>query len=116
MKPTFITVDSFDHLLQAEMLLMMLTQSGLTARLADSQVVAMQWTLANTIGGIKVQVLDTQAEQATEIATKLRTQNNSRVSKSDVDDEDACLACGQAMSEDQSVCSQCGWSYDDADT
>lgn len=114
MQSTFVTIDSFDHLTQAEMLLLRLTQEGLDARLADNHIVAMKWLMANAIGGIKVQVPDSQAEQACEIAAELRLQIRARVNDQTEIDDDACLSCGHTIPDSADSCTQCGWSYLDA--
>lgn len=111
MQPTFITIDSFDHLLQAEMLLLRLTQEGLDARLADHHIVAMEWLMANAIGGIKVQVPESQAEQASEIAATMRLRNKESKHNQAAIDDDACLSCGHTMPDSADSCEQCGWSY-----
>ena len=110
----FVTIQSFDHRIQADMLMLLLHQRDIPARLADEHIVAMQWDLANAFGGIKVQVPIAHESQAREIASEFKAQAKLLGDQtSPKDDEESCLSCGTAMPEDQSVCTHCGWSYDD---
>jgi hypothetical protein len=110
--PDFVTVQSFDHRIHADMLLLLLRQRDIPARLADEHTVALQWDLANAIGGIKVQVPIIFESQAREIASRLKTPSSLPEDQpSPTDDVNFCLSCGTAMPGDQSVCTHCGWTY-----
>jgi len=109
----FVTIQSFDLGIQADMLLLLLHQNDIPARLADEHIIAMEWALANAIGGIKVQVPIAYEFRARDIVSQHKAKSKSRRTEtSSATDDDACLSCGFAMPEDQSVCTHCGWSYD----
>ena len=101
----WVTIRSFDHRAQADLLLLVLEQRGLPARLADEHIVAMKWTLANAIGGIKVQVPAARSQVALEIASTILNPNDVQSC------DDTCLSCGVVMSDEQSICPECGWTY-----
>ena len=110
----FVTVQSFDHRAQADLLVLLLHQCDIPARLADEHIVAMDWALANAIGGIKVQVPVAHESQAREVALRFKAESKLLGDQlSSANDEDYCLSCGKAMPVDQSVCTHCGWTYND---
>ncbi|MEM6690244.1 MAG: hypothetical protein AAF664_12495 [Planctomycetota bacterium] len=108
----YTTIQSFDHRSRADMLLMLLDQNEIPARLADEHVIAMEWALSAALGGIKVQVPTDYETRALEIAKQLQasTRASSDSPKSETE-SDSCLSCGIAMPEDLMVCSHCGWTY-----
>ncbi len=109
-----VTIESFDHRMQADMLLLLLHQHDIPARLADEHIVAMEWALANAIGGIKVQVPITHESEAREIALQLKASAKSIQDRIDPEsNDDSCLSCSVSMPDDQCVCGNCGWSYNE---
>ncbi|MEO9591785.1 hypothetical protein [Rhodopirellula bahusiensis] len=111
MQTNFVVVDVFDHVVDAEMLAMLLTHEGLTPRLMNNHTVGMNWMHSGAYGGVKVNVPEPQAAHAKQIASQLRTQSKARLEVMANSDEDACLACGNEMVEDNDECGECGWSY-----
>lgn len=59
-----VTIARFDLAGQAHIAKNSLEAAGIKSVLADEQTVAMDWLLSNAIGGIKVQVLEEDAERA----------------------------------------------------
>ncbi len=59
-----VTIATFDLAGQAHIAKNALEAVGIKSVLADEQTVAMDWLLSNAIGGIKVQVLEEDAERA----------------------------------------------------
>jgi len=59
-----VTIARFDLAGQAHIAKNALEAAGIKSVLADEQTVAMDWLLSNAIGGIKVQVLEEDAERA----------------------------------------------------
>jgi hypothetical protein len=59
-----VTIARFDLAGQAHIAKNALEAVGIKSVLADEQTVAMDWLLSNAIGGIKVQVLEEDAERA----------------------------------------------------
>lgn len=59
-----VTIARFDLAGQAHIAKNALEAAGIKSVLADEQTIAMDWLLSNAIGGIKVQVLEEDAERA----------------------------------------------------
>jgi hypothetical protein len=59
-----VTIARFDLAGQAHIAKNALEAAGIRSVLADEQIVAMDWLLSNAVGGIKVQVLEEDAERA----------------------------------------------------
>lgn len=116
MQTEYVVVDVFDHVVDAEMLAMLLTREGLTPQLVDNHTVGMNWMHSGAYGGIKVKVPESQSNHAKQIASQLRTQSKARLHSVASSNEDACLACGNQMAEDDDACPECGWSYADTTT
>lgn len=64
MAGNLVTIARFDLAGQAHIAKNVLEAAGIKSVLADEQTVAMDWLLSNAIGGIKVQVLEEDAERA----------------------------------------------------
>jgi hypothetical protein len=64
MAGTLTTVATFHQPAQAELAKNVLIAAGIQAVLADAEIVAMDWLLANAVGGIKLQVRPEDAERA----------------------------------------------------
>lgn len=58
------TVAAFDLAPQAQLARLVLEEAGIPAVVADEGIVAMEWVLANAVGGIKVQVAEADADRA----------------------------------------------------
>ncbi len=72
--PRFVTVASFDEVYKAELAKTVLEEEGIDVQLHDREIVAMEWILSNSVGGIKVKVPEAEAERASSIlAEKLST-------------------------------------------
>ncbi|HEY1189219.1 MAG TPA: DUF2007 domain-containing protein [Gemmata sp.] len=59
-----VTIARFDLAGQAHLAKNALDEAGIKAVLADEVVVAMDWLLSNAVGGIKVQVLEEDADRS----------------------------------------------------
>ena len=62
-----VTVGTFDMPTEAHLAKGLLEANGLTAFLADELTVGVAWHLSNAVGGIKLQVPETDVERATGI-------------------------------------------------
>jgi hypothetical protein len=62
-----VTLRSFDNYVTAHIVKSRLEAEGIVCTLKDEHTVIMQWTWANAIGGIKLQVLEREQERAEEI-------------------------------------------------
>ena len=108
MTEEFVTVATFQSLPEAIACQMHLESEGLTVFLADAETVRADWFLSNAIGSVKVQVLDSQAENAATLLERVRHQHDGQPQATD---ENVCLACGAVMPEEASACQACGWTY-----
>lgn len=114
MSEKLITVRTFQVLAEAEMVRMILEGEGVRAFLLDAEIVNFNWFLGNAVGYIKLQVPESEVERAVEILERI-PEPGSRVSDEEGEDgadENRCLACGVPMSEQETKCSACGWSFD----
>lgn len=59
-----VTITTFDMPTEAHLAKNLLEANGLTAFLADEFIVGIAWHLSNALGGIKLQVPETEAERA----------------------------------------------------
>lgn len=101
MEEKLVTIATYRFANEAELAKMHLEDAGITAFLADVEVVNMDWLLGNAIGNIKLQVAQAQAEPAAALLAGL-----TKPRSADPPDEDAeqtedvlCLACGEEMPE-----------------
>ncbi|MDE0297753.1 MAG: DUF2007 domain-containing protein [Candidatus Poribacteria bacterium] len=67
MDEKLVTVSTFDMPTEAHLAKGLLEANGLTAFLADELTVGVAWHLSNAIGGIKLQVVETDVERAASI-------------------------------------------------
>ena len=67
MEDKLVTVDTYDMPMEAHLAKGLLEAHGLTTFLADELTVGVAWHLSNAIGGIKLQVPETDAARAASI-------------------------------------------------
>lgn len=103
-----VTVATFPTLPAAEACRLHLEAEGLTAFLADAEMVRVDWFLSNAIGSVKLQVPSDEAETAVALIEKIRRQRSEQTQQTD---KNLCLACGSAMADEGTKCESCGWSY-----
>jgi uncharacterized paraquat-inducible protein A len=115
MSDKLITVRTFQTLTEAEMARMLLESEGLRVFLLDTGIVNFNWFLGNAVGYIKLQVPESEAQRAVELLERIQ-ESGSHSSDDDNQgaDEKVCLACGAAMSEEQTKCPACGWTFEDS--
>ena len=77
------------------MLLLLLHQHDIPSRLADEHMVAMEWTLANATGGIKVQVPIAHEFHARDIASKHKAKSKSRGTEASFANDDTLASRGK---------------------
>ena len=95
------TVATFLQLHEAQLAVLRLASAGFEATLADSGIVGAHPFLANAVGGVKVQV---PTEQSGRARALLAAPTAAR-------EGPACMSCGAAMTEAETRCAACGWSY-----
>ena len=64
---TLVTIRTFDNYVTAHIVKAQLEAEGIVCHLKDENTIVMQWTWANALGGIKLQVLEGQKEKAEHI-------------------------------------------------
>lgn len=108
-----VTVATYYNLPEAEAARLQLGAEGIEAHLTDVEIIAMDWLLANAVGGVKLQVRRSDAEIARVVLNRLQAERKRRADTPDMGDEDIrCLSCGAILAQDVSRCPSCGWSYD----
>ncbi|QDV24012.1 putative signal transducing protein [Aureliella helgolandensis] len=91
-----VTVDECTYLGEAELIKDMLIDQGIQAVLADEHIIAMDWLLSNAIGGVKIQVQESEVPAARTIITEWRQR---RVEKGEGPPiEFDCENCGKPLS------------------
>jgi hypothetical protein len=64
MSKRLVTIATFDQAAQARLAQNALEAKGIKAMVSDENLVAMDWLLANAVGGVKVQVWEEDADSA----------------------------------------------------
>jgi len=112
MTDSFVTVEQFEFLPEAQAIRMHLESEGIPAQLVDAETVSTEWALGNAIGYIKLQVPQSRAAEAKAILDKLRLLRQSRREADGLKSESTrCLSCDAELRADQATCPHCGWSY-----
>lgn len=110
----FVTVGGFQFAPEAEAARLCLEAEGIRAFIIDAEIVSMDWLVGNAVGYIKLQVPQSQAEQAMallrQVSPRSRTESNAAGASTD----GVCLACGEKLPESEPACAACGWSYADS--
>ncbi|WP_404308696.1 hypothetical protein [Neorhodopirellula lusitana] len=109
----YVTVWTFDHRSQTDLIVNVLQSEGITARLLNDHLVGVDWMKANAFGGVKVEVPESLADTAIAIIRDLPLGGaNASTGSTTIDGEDGCMACGANFPEDESACPSCGWTYE----
>jgi hypothetical protein len=109
MAEDLVTVQTYRFAPEAEAARMYLEGEGLTAFLADAEIVSMDWLLGNAVGNVKLQVPRSQAQHAQFLLEEMDARRGEAGGAESAGD---CLACGAEIPEWKTTCPQCGWSYD----
>jgi hypothetical protein len=91
----FVTIASFSEVPKAEIARNILAEGGVKSYLSDSELVAMDWLIANAIGGVKVQVAIEDAERALQVLAEAKEMQSNLVGDNISDEE----LTRQAMAE-----------------
>lgn len=115
MEPRLVTLSTYRTAFPAELAKDALAHAGITAFVADENIVTTDWLLGNAVGGVKLEVAEGDAPAATEILERFfaeqKTQQQAR--EADADTDAKCLSCGADMDEAAETCAACGWSFVD---
>ena len=79
---SLVTVATFTTVGEAEAARLMLESRGITCALSDAETVTMAWVISNAVGGVKVQVPESDAPRA----SKILAQRAARRVSHDADD------------------------------
>jgi hypothetical protein len=105
------TVAKYRNPLVAEAARNYLESHGVRVFLADAELVNMDWFLLNAVGQIKLQVASSDAATAGELLSRLPAGRPDSPESAAESEATVCLACGAGLSEEQTTCPACGWSY-----
>ncbi len=100
--PERIILRTFDNYVTAHIVKSRLEAEGIFCTLRDEHTIVMQWTWANALGGIKLEVPSDQQEKAEEILMQIEEDVNEEQSttgfEEDIDQLDPnnriCIHCG----------------------
>jgi rubrerythrin len=112
MSDELVTVGSFSLAPQAESVRLLLEQEGVSAFIADENLVNTNWFLGPAVGYIKVQVLQSELEEA----KKILQEHPTALGPVSDETENAplkCMVCGETMGEEVEVCPKCGWTFEE---
>lgn len=106
------TIASFWKTEEAHLLRLRLASADIPSFLQDENITQMHPWRAAAIGGVRVQVDDSDLEAAHKI---LAENSGSSLEHSPPSDPNAveCCACQATIPPGQTRCSSCGWSYED---
>lgn len=97
-----VTVASYSQPLEARVALGRLEDEGIPVFLADENVVTMDWTWSNALGGVRLQVPENHAARAADILSAPAPFVEPDPIE-EADDEDRCPSCGSTQVEDRSL-------------
>lgn len=75
---SLVTIEEYDKSYQAQVAVLALEQAGIRCYLQDETIVAMDWFIANAVGGIKLQVSTDDADRARSILNDIRNAQRDR--------------------------------------
>jgi hypothetical protein len=107
-----ITIATFWKTEEAHLLRLRLGEAGIPAFLQDEHITQLHPWRAAAIGGVRVQVADTDFEEAQGILSEHEIQPFVETPPS-ASDALACCACQTLIPPEQTRCPACGWSYED---
>lgn len=109
MPEKLVTLTTFSSPVEAQMAKNLLEAHGIVAYLADEETVGMYWLLGNAIGGVKLQVADSDLERAAD-TLETRGQRNAPVPEPEETFSEArtCPACRKSFPAECDYCPSCG--------
>ncbi len=106
------TIATFWKTEEAHLLRLRLGECGILAFVQDEHITQLHPWRAAAIGGVRVQVEDSDFDEAERILSQSKFQPV--VGNTPVDSEVLeCCACRSVMSPEETRCPSCGWSYKD---
>jgi hypothetical protein len=110
--PDLVTIASYNDPISATFAQHKLEEHGIDSYIADEMTIAMQWTLMNALGGIKLRVSTADAEEAMRI---LREQNTEVETEKTIDESSStaiCPSCGSNNTGTETLSRRfAGWTW-----
>lgn len=106
------TVATFWKPEEAHLLRLRLSEAGIPAFLQDEHITQMHPWRAAAIGGVRVQVPESDFDRAQRIISESPREDVGGLLTEDPDAMQCC-SCRASMAPDQVRCPSCGWSYKD---
>ena len=106
------TIATFWKTEEAHLLRVRLGAAGILAFLQDEHITQLHPWRAAAIGGVRVQVADSDFDEAQGILSEHEIQSFVETPPS-ASDVLACCACQTLIPPEQTRCPACGWSYED---
>ena len=85
------TVASFQDPVEAQIVRALLESAGIEATVADLNLITANWPMAQALGGVKVQVPETDAEEASKLIAAYQA---GELAPEDAGEDDRCGVCG----------------------
>ncbi len=106
------TIATFWKTEEAHLLRLRLNESGIPAFIQDEYITQLHPWRAAAIGGVRVQVPESDLEEAQRILSETELEPAGQ-SLPLVSGASECCACHTLIPPDQTRCPSCGWSYED---
>lgn len=106
------TIATFWKTEEAHLLRLRLGAAGIPSFLQDENITQMHPWRAAAMGGVRVQVADSDLEAAQKILAEEAAPPVKHLLPSDPDAAECC-SCQATIPPGQTRCSSCGWSYED---
>lgn len=106
------TIATFWKTEEAHLLRLRLGESGIPAFLQDEHITQLHPWRAAAIGGVRVQVEDSDFDEAEKILSQSKLEpvvKNTPVASDALE----CCACRSVIPPEHTRCPSCGWSYED---
>jgi hypothetical protein len=106
-----VTIASFYTAAEAETLRVVLADEGIPAFVSDAEVSSINFLMTPAVGGVK---LRTSTDDAARAKALIAAHGGYRYGKIDYESADGsmhCLDCGATITDDETTCKKCGWSY-----
>ncbi len=101
----------FVYVGQAEAAKLHLQAAGIQAIITGAELVIADWLLGNAAGHVRVEVFESDLEQAKAILSRMPPASTLGDSQRDSVTAEKCLECGAELPETATTCPKCGWTY-----
>ena len=99
--PSFVTIESYDKVYQAQVAKLALEQEGIECFLENETIISMDWFLSNAVGGVKLQVASEDSDTAFRILQSIKdSQIENETALSGIKIVCLCNSCKKLVSFD----------------